>query len=224
MTLHCQQPSQGGWAFEEKLYIYAYGVETFPMVIPLPRTLGETFRFSEAIAAGVSEPTLRELVADGRIERVARGLYRRANARLADLDRIEVARKAPMGTICLVSALAQHDLSDEIPTALDVAVPRGAWHPRVSAPVRWHSFAAETFDVDRTQVRLDSSTTIGLYGPRRSIVDAFRLAHQVGPEVGVEALRRWLGTRGHTPALLLEVAAQFPRVQTELTRVLRVLL
>lgn len=190
----------------------------------MPPDLGDTFRFSEAIRAGLTEPVLREMVAEGRLEWVARGLYRRADAELADLDRIEVARKVPRATICLVSALVEHDLSDDIPPLLDVAIPRGAWRPGLSVPVRWHWFALATFDLERGELELDSSTSIGLYGPRRSIIDAFRMAHQVGPEVGVEALRRWLATRGNTPASLLEVGAQFPRALAELTRVLRVLL
>lgn len=190
----------------------------------LPVELGESFRFSEALAAGLSEPALRELVALGRLEQVARGLYRRADASLADLDLIEIASRAPMATLCLTSALVRHDLSDDIPPVIDVALPRGAWHPRVTRPVRWHSFAVATFELDREQIKLDSSTSIGLYGPRRSIVDAFRLSHQIGHEVAVEAVRRWLRGRGNSPSSLLEMARHFPRTESEVLRVLQVLL
>lgn len=194
------------------------------MFTVLPRALGETFRFSEAIGAGISEAGLRDLVASGRVEKIARGLYRRANASLADLDQIEIARKAPLATLCLVSALVHHDLSDDIPAVADVALPRGTWHPRVTAPVHWHSFAVATFELDRTAMKLDSSASIGLYGPRRSIVDAFRLSHQLGPEVGIEAVRRWLRGRGNTPASLMEMARHFPRTESQIRRVLQVLL
>lgn len=154
---------------------------------------------------------------------MGRGLYRRADAELVDLDRLEVAVRVPMATICLVSGLAEHDLVDDNPALLDVAVPRGAWRPTLTAPVRWHSFAGETFEVDRDVVAVDSVTSVGLYGPRRCIVDAFRLRHKVGPEVGVEALRRWLRQRGNTPGELLDIGRRFPVAMASLTAALQVL-
>jgi hypothetical protein len=50
-------------------------------------------------------------------------------ADLADLDLLLVAERAPLGTLCLTSALARHELTDEIPSACDIALPRGAWRP-----------------------------------------------------------------------------------------------
>lgn len=182
-----------------------------------------TFRFSDLAGVGAPESWLRSWLVDGRVERVGRGLYRRADAGLVDLDRLEVAVRVPRATICLVSGLVEHDLVDDNPAVLDVAVPRGVWRPRMTAPVRWHSFAAETFEVDRDVVGVDSATSVGLYGPRRCIVDAFRLRHEVGPEVGVEALRRWLRRRGSTPADLLEIGRRFPAAMPSLTAALRVL-
>ena len=182
-----------------------------------------TFRFSDLGVVGAPESWLRSWLADGRVERVGRGLYRRGDAELVDLDRLEVAVRVPTATICLVSGLVEHDLVDDNPAMLDVAVPRGAWRPRLSAAVRWHSFAVESFDVERDVVAVDAVTSIGLYGPRRCIVDVFRLRHEVGPEVGVEALRRWLRRRGSSPAELLAVARSFPAAAPSLTAALRVL-
>jgi predicted transcriptional regulator of viral defense system len=163
-------------------------------------------------------------MADGRVERVGRGLYRRVDAEPVDLDRLEVAVRAPRATICLVSGLVEHDLVDDNPPVLDVAVPRGVWRPQVAAAVRWHTFAVDTFDVDRDLVAVDSVTSIGLYGARRCIVDAFRLRHEIGPEVGAEALRRWLRRRGSHPAQLLDVSRRFPTAVPSLTAALQVLL
>lgn len=186
--------------------------------------LPAAFRFVEVRDAGVPESRLRRWLADGSVERVGRGLYRRVDAGPVDVDRLEVAVRSPLATICLVSALVEHDLVDDNPPVLDVAVPRGAWHPRVASAVRWHSFAVETFDIDRDVVVVDSATSIGLYGPKRCIVDAFRLRHEVGPEVAVEALRRWLRRRGNHPGQLLVVAQHFPAALPSLTATLQVLL
>ena len=80
------------------------------------------------------ESRLRRWLADGSVERVGRGLYRRVDAELVDVDRFEVASRSPAATICLVSGLVEHDLVDDNPPVLDVAVPRGAWRPQVEFP------------------------------------------------------------------------------------------
>jgi hypothetical protein len=198
----------------------ASGSEVDVLLAGLPAA----FRFVEVRDAGVPESRLRRWLADGSVERVGRGLYRRVDAGAVDVDRLEVAVRSPLATICLVSALVEYDLVDDNPPVLDVAVPRGSWHPQVASAVRWHSFAVETFEVDRDVVVVDSATSIGLYGPKRCIVDAFRLRHEVGPEVAVEALRRWLRRRGNHPGQLLEVAQHFPAALPSLTATLQVLL
>lgn len=202
----------------------------------LPADLPAAFRSFEVAALGVSEARLRRWLAEGLVERVGHGVYRRVDAPVGDLDRVEVALRAPRATICLVSGLVEHDLVDDNPAVLDVALPRGAWRPALAAPVRWHSFATATFDLDRVVVpaagtgeaagagRREGGVVIGLYGPRRCIVDVFRLRHAVGSEVGVEALKRWLRLPGSQPGQLLELAGRFPAALPSLTEALRVLL
>jgi hypothetical protein len=55
-------------------------------------------------------------------------------------------------------------------------------------------------------------------------VDAFRARGREGHEVGYEALRRWLRTRGAEPARLLEMAQQLPRGLTPIRLALEALL
>jgi hypothetical protein len=79
------------------------------------------------------------MLATGSVERVGRGLYRHTDSEPADYDLIEIAVKAHRPTLCLLSALARHELTDIIPSVHDIAVPRGAWQPLVSAPVHWQT-------------------------------------------------------------------------------------
>jgi predicted transcriptional regulator of viral defense system len=140
-----------------------------------------------------------------------------------DLDLLEVAHKAPQATLCLVSALSRHGLTDEIPDRTHVALPRRARAPSVGAAVCWHRFAPETFDVGRTLVKLAPGVEIGLYSPERSIVDAFRLRGREGHELAHEALERWLRKRNQ-PAALLRLAKHFPRTLTPIRKALELLL
>ncbi len=50
------------------------------------RDLPDTFTPAEAMPEGLSRQRLWELQRDGKVERVARGLYRRTDAPLADAD------------------------------------------------------------------------------------------------------------------------------------------
>lgn len=186
--------------------------------------LPPVFRWSDAREVGMSDPALYGLVADGRLERLSHGLYRRTDADVFDLDLVVVAAAQPRATICLTSALARHDLTDQIPARIDVALPRGTRRPMLDSPVQWHHFAVDTFEFGRTVLDLDAGFTIGLYSAERSIVDAYRLRHLEGDELGRDALKAWLRRRGSQPSKLLEVAGSFPKALGRLREDLRVLL
>lgn len=185
--------------------------------------LPDTFTTAEAEQLDLSRRQLARLQATGTVERIGRGLYRRADAEPVDLDLLEIAIKAHQATLCLVSALAHHELTDIIPSEHDVAVPRGTWLPAVTAPVRWHKFDIATFDIGRTEIPTDDSHLLGLYDAPRSIVDAFRMRHTIGPEIATEATRRWL-RHGGQPAHLIQTATAFPTAKPALLHTLQVLL
>lgn len=188
-------------------------------------TLPPTFTYSEARRRGISDRRLYALRDQGVIETIGRGLYRRADATITvDLDLLEIGYRAPRATLCLASALARHDLTDLIPASIDIALPRGQRRPRVAVPVTWHAFVPGTFEIDRDQLRLDGQIGIGIYGPARCILDAFRLRHREGSELAIGALRRWLSRPGSQPATLLEMARHFPHAEPSLRAALEVLL
>jgi predicted transcriptional regulator of viral defense system len=182
--------------------------------------------FSTAMAtdAGVGARELRRLSDNGTINRIARGLYRRADLPPANLDLIEIVTRRPDATLCLSSALAHHSLVDVIPARIDIALPRGARIPRTDTPVSWHHFDAATFALERTELAIDGAdATIGLYSPERSIVDAYRLRGSEGYEIAPEALKNWLRRRGSHPSALMDIARQLPRASGPLRHALELL-
>jgi hypothetical protein len=183
--------------------------------------LPSVFRFSEALDE-INEWQLQRLIASGAVTAIARGLYRKTDW-LGDEDLAEIAAKASRATICLRSALARHDLTDDIPAELDIAIPRGAWTPELSSPIRWRRFDADTYDIGRGELDLDGGGSIGLYSAERSIIDAYRLRHLTGADMANESLRRWL-RRGGQPSHLLGMATSFPRARTPIRQALEVLL
>jgi predicted transcriptional regulator of viral defense system len=183
--------------------------------------LPDHFRYSGA-RAHINERRLRELRAAGLIIQTGRGMYRKATA-AGDDDLIEIAAKAPRASLCLQSALARHDLTDDIPSAIDIALPRHTWPPATRAPVTWHQFDPRTFDIGRATLRLDGNLEIGLYSPERCIIDAYRLRHLEGAETANQALRRWL-RQGGQPSTLLRDVKEFPHAEPAIRRALEILL
>lgn len=163
--------------------------------------------------AGLSRSGLYRGADAGRFDRIARGIYLPADAPAADWDQIEAVTRRPDATICLTSALAHHDLTDVIPAALDVAIPRGARAPAGTGSIAWHHFDRATFDIGREQLVITGSDQmIGIYSPERSIADAFRLRGELGYELARDALREWLRRNGK-PARLIEIAVRLPRAK-----------
>src|SRR5688500_9732178 len=84
--------------------------------LPLFRAHPAGLRTGEAIRLGVHPRILYALRDHGALERVGRGLHRLADLPpLTEPDLITVARKVPGGVVCLVSALAHHDLTTQVP-------------------------------------------------------------------------------------------------------------
>jgi len=190
----------------------------------LHELLGDTFTYGEARRAGLSDRRLYGLRDAGQIIALGGGVYRWADAPPADDDLVEIAERVPRATLCLETALARHGLIDEIPAAIDIAIPRGSTRPALRAPCRLHQFDARTFDLERELLDVGARRPLGLYTAERSIIDAIRMRHREGSDLAWQALRRWLDQPGASPARLIELAQRFPHTDPALRQALAVLL
>lgn len=190
----------------------------------LPSSL--ILRNSDVSAARLNWRDVEQGIAAGEVERIAPGTLIRTG--LVDDDTASlaaIALRKPNATICLLSALDRHDLTDVIPSSVDIAIPRGS-RP-LTAPyskISWHHFDTETFNVGRDEISLIEGISIGLYSAERTIVDAFRLSYLLGADVANEALKRWLRVPGSQPAALLKIADYFPKALPRLRTALEILL
>ncbi len=171
------------------------------------RKRGGVLRMSEALAAGLNRRSLYALRDSGTITQLSRGVYRLASLpELEAPDLVTVAARVPGGVVCLISALAYHELTTQIPHAVDIALPRGAEKPRIEyPPVSFHWFSGvaftsgiETHTVDGQKLRV--------YSAEKSVADAFKYRSKLGLDVALEALKTWRGRRGAAIEQLLEQA------------------
>lgn len=174
---------------------------------PLTR-LGPTFTSRQARCAGMHWRDLYLLRDSGAIHELSRGVYRKAEApETAHTDLLAVAARAPIAVVCLESALALHDLIDDIPQEIRIAVPRGHHAPRFDyPPLSVSRFEPTSFESGVEPFEAAPGEWIRVYSAPRSIVDAIRLRHLVGEIIGLHALRRYLRRKGSRPADVTEFA------------------
>jgi predicted transcriptional regulator of viral defense system len=171
---------------------------------------GRPFRTREALQVGVSRTTVHRLREEGALEAAGRGVVRLAGTGMGMLsDLAVVSARVPGGTICLNSALAFWDLTDEIPARVHVAIARGARPPLIDHPATVvHTFDAGTSELERCMAQTDVDEPFWIYSAERTVIDAMRLPRLVGQDVALQALRRYLAQRGSSPARLTELARE----------------
>ena len=156
------------------------------------RERGGMMRMAEALRAGVHRRTLYDLRDAGVLEQLGRGLYRLADAPpLSHPDLVAVARRAPRGVVCLVSALAYHGLTTQVPHEVYLAVPRDSEPPRIDyPPVRVFRFGPRSFGEGIETHDLDGGA-VRVYSREKTLADCFKYRNVVGLDTALETLRRY---------------------------------
>ncbi|WP_214109624.1 type IV toxin-antitoxin system AbiEi family antitoxin domain-containing protein [Acrocarpospora catenulata] len=172
--------------------------------------LPPTFTSAQARRAGIPSRDLALLVSEGKLDELSRGVYRQASApETAHLDLLAVCTRVPRAIVCGESALALHELIDDIPSAVHIAVARGSHRPLFPyPPVVVSQYAADTFDLGREDFPLAPGENVPVYNAPRSVVDAMRHRHVIGKDLALSALGRYLRTRGRTAVNELQDIAE----------------
>lgn len=171
------------------------------------RRHGGQLRMSEALAHGMTRYTLYALRDRGVVELVSRGIYRLVELPpIGNPDLVTVSLRFPNAVICLVSALAFHDITTQIPHEVSVAVPRGSRVPSLDyPPVRAYRFSAETYRPGIEAHRIDGAT-VKVYNCGKTLVDCFKFRNKIGMDVVLEALKLHKERNGFDLRVLLGYA------------------
>lgn len=148
------------------------------------RDLG-IFRTGDAIAAGVSQPTLSRLAAAGTIIRLEYGLYSHpaADLDLSELDfAIACTRLGEQSVIGGLTALFRHGLTPQVPDRIWVIVPTAVRSTR------------KLYRILRTAndptVGVEDHQIYRIAGIERSVVEALQYATKIGLQTAISAARR----------------------------------
>lgn len=134
--------------------------------------------------------TLSRMVAAGKLERVARGVYSLPGQAISEHRSLaEVALRVPQGVICLLSALRVHGIGTQAPFEVWLAIENRASVPRLDQPtvrpVRM-SGAVLTEGVERL---LFDGVRVPVFNAAKTVVDCFKFRNKIGIDVALEALR-----------------------------------
>lgn len=158
---------------------------------------GGTLRASAAIRAGIHPRTLYAMRDKGIIVTIGRGLYRLADAPpLSNPDLVVVAQQVPRGVVCLVSALAFHGLTTQIPHHVDIALARGSRTPAIDyPPIRVFRFGGRSLSSGVERHTIDG-VVVRVFSPSKSVADCFKFRNRIGADIAIEALRAFLRRPG----------------------------
>jgi predicted transcriptional regulator of viral defense system len=199
-------------------------ISTFEAAEQVFRRHGGVLRTTEAIQLGIHPRTLYSMRDSGRLERLSRGLYRLAEmVPVGNPDLVTVALKVPKGVICLLSALAYHELTTQIPHEVHLALLRGAEPPRLEHPpvrIFWFTDQAFSEGIDVHQV---DGVKVRIYCAEKTLADCFKYRNKIGPDTAVEALRNYIG-RGRPRIDKLMQYARVCRVEKSMRPYLEALL
>ena len=168
---------------------------------------GGQLRMSEALRHGITRYMLYSLRDRGIIEKINRGIYRLADLpSISNPDLVTVSLRFPKAVVCLVSALAFHDITAQIPHTVSVAVPRGARIPSLDyPPVEAHRFADKAYN-SGIETHLIDSVPVRVYCAEKTLADCFKFRNKIGMDVVLEALKLYKKRKRFNPMLLLDYA------------------
>ena len=165
-------------------------------------------RAYELRQVGITPSMISRAVEDGDLARIARGLYQRVDAELsAEQSLAEASKLVPKGVIALTSALAFHELTDQMPRKVWVAISPRDWAPVTSyPPIRITEFPDKymTQGIERHRI---SGIDVPIFSVPKTLADVFR-SRAVDRSVAIEALRAALEQRKAAPAAIAQAAIE----------------
>ena len=166
-------------------------------------------RLADLKAVGVTATTVRRMQDAGEVVKLGRGLYQAPDADYTSNHALaEAALRVPNGVICLVSALAYHGLTDQLPSKVWMAIGQKDWSPSPSQPplriVRFSDHLLET----GVETAVIEDVKVRVFGVAKTIADTFRHRRTVGLSVALEGLQEALRQRKASPSDILAAAEQ----------------
>lgn len=164
-------------------------------------------RTAEALRLGIHPRTIYQMRDEGLLEQLAKGVYRLvAVPDFAEPDLVLVSKKIPHGVICLISALAYHEITTQIPHFVYVAIPTKARPSRLEYPPLRHFRYSEKVYSAGIEIKLIGGYPVKIYNIEKTLADCVKFRNKIGMDVVIEALKMYWQRKGTQIDKLYEYA------------------
>ena len=151
-------------------------------------TEGRPLVRSEIVKSGLRANTLSEMAARGVVYRVARGVYVPATGPVSEFFDYETAAKVvKKGVFTLRSALRLHELTDENPLRMTMAIPVASHPPKTTLPIDF-VYMTDTLIEQDVEGRTANGSSFRVFALERTIVECFKARKKIGIGVCLAAL------------------------------------
>lgn len=177
-----------------------------------------SFTAAEAKELGVSAALLGYHVKVGHIRRLGRGIYQGID-RPSPIenfwweDLIDAVHSVPGGIICLVSALAIYEITDEIPRKHWIAISNSTSIDRGNSV---KIVRLRNMKLGKTVIHL-GGVQVPIFDRERTIIDSFRLLSR---ETAIKALKMALSPRNNQRLDLLKLQAYAKKLRVNISHYL----
>ena len=147
-------------------------------------------RPSDAVALGYSRMYLAQLLKQGLVRKISRGIYATPQRKESEFSSFaEIASKQPKALVCLVSALSFHGLTTQAPHEVWIAIGNKDRIPTMSyPPLRVVRFGGETLTEGVASHTMDG-VEVKVTNVAKTIADCFKFRNKIGLDIALEALK-----------------------------------
>lgn len=157
--------------------------------------------------AGISAQTIARAVEAGEIDRISRGVYQKRGVEVEENQILaEAFMRASKGVIAMVSALAFHGLTDQMPRRVWMAIGTSDWAPVQSYPPLRIVRFTQPYLRQGIEHHVIAGLDVPIYSIPKTLADLFRNPKLVDRSVAVEGLRAALQQRKATPSAIAHAA------------------
>ena len=172
------------------------------------------FTASEAKKLGVHPSVLSHYTKTGHLKRIRRGVYQGATYKNPSTfrwnDLVEAIYSVKGGVICLISALAIYNLTDEIPRKHWIAIRHGT---SVKATRQLKIVRYRNMELGKTEMTIEGMI-VPIFDCERTIIDAFRLLSR---ETAIKALKAAIIQSGKNKLDLIKLESYAKKLRFDIT-------
>lgn len=164
-------------------------------------------RTAEAMRLGIHPRTLYQMRDEGLLEQLGKGVYRLIEVPdFSEPDLVLVSKRIPQAIICLISALAYHEITTQIPHFVYIAIPTKARQSRLNyPPIRYFHYSEKVYTAG-VETILIGGYPVKIFNIEKTLADCVKFRNKIGMDVVIEALKMYWQRKGTQIDKLYEYA------------------